>query len=159
MPDGEKTCGVSSFDCFLDASFPDLAEASLPSHSSELASLPNHSSTLPTVEDMETINLDLYTSTPSTELPSESTDISNDWSLPPFCFVPGDLENAEPVKECDSTLCTVAYDMIRQQNKRGVDMIEIGIRLWNGFIKGENDEEGCKVKNDLLFSVLEDIKG
>lgn len=60
-------------------------------------------------------------------------------------------------KECDTTLCIVAYDMIRQQNKRGVDMIEIGIRLWNGFVKGERDDEGCKVKNDLLFSVLEYI--
>ena len=56
------------------------------------------------------------------------------------------------------TLCSVAYDMIREQNKRGVDMIEIGIRLWNGFVKGEGGS-GCKVENDLLYSVLEYIKG
>ena len=60
--------------------------------------------------------------------------------------------------ESEMTLCSVAYDMIRQHNKRGVDMIDIGIRLWNGFVKGEGDS-GCKVENDLLYSVLEYIKG
>lgn len=56
----------------------------------------------------------------------------------------------------DLTLCTVAYDMIKNHNTRGVDMIEIGIRLWNGFVKGEGDS-GCKVQNKLLFGVLEYI--
>ena len=57
-----------------------------------------------------------------------------------------------------TTLCSVAYKLVREHNKRGVDMIEIGIRLWNGFVKGEGDE-GCKVENQLLSSVLEYIKG
>ncbi|PVH81147.1 hypothetical protein DL98DRAFT_531600 [Cadophora sp. DSE1049] len=61
--------------------------------------------------------------------------------------------------QCDAetTLCSEAYEMLRQHNKKGVDMIEIGIRLWNGFTKG--DERGCKVENKLLFSVLEYISG
>jgi hypothetical protein len=59
--------------------------------------------------------------------------------------------------DSDSTLCSVAFSLVRQHNKRGVDMIEIGIRLWNGFIKGGVDGDGCKVENKLLFSVLEYI--
>ena len=57
-----------------------------------------------------------------------------------------------------TTLCSVAYELVREHNNRGVDMIEIGIRLWNGFVKGEGDG-GCKVENELLYSVLEYIKG
>lgn len=57
-----------------------------------------------------------------------------------------------------TTLCSVAYELVRQHNKRGVDMIEIGIRLWNGFVKGD-EVGGCKVENKLLFSVLEYISG
>jgi hypothetical protein len=57
-----------------------------------------------------------------------------------------------------TTLCSVAYELIRENNKRGIDMIEIGIRLWNGFVK-DDGAGGCKVKNELLFSVLEYIKG
>jgi len=57
-----------------------------------------------------------------------------------------------------TTLCSVAYQMVREHNQRGIDMIEIGILLWNGFVKGEGDG-GCKVENELLSSVLEYIKG
>lgn len=57
-----------------------------------------------------------------------------------------------------TTLCSVAYELVREQNKRAVDMIEIGIRLWNGFLKGEG-AGGCRVDNELLASVLEYIKG
>ncbi|KAK0129215.1 hypothetical protein ONS95_001150 [Cadophora gregata] len=75
----------------------------------------------------------------------------------PSFFCP---ESSLPVtSQCDTetTLCSDAYEMLRQHNKKGVDMIEIGIRLWNGFTKG--DERGCKVENKLLFSVLEYISG
>jgi hypothetical protein len=60
--------------------------------------------------------------------------------------------------EDDTTLCSEAYELVRKHNNRGVDMIEIGIRLWNGFRKGDGDQ-GCKVENKLLFSVLEYISG
>ncbi|KFY31398.1 hypothetical protein V493_01149 [Pseudogymnoascus sp. VKM F-4281 (FW-2241)] len=39
-----------------------------------------------------------------------------------------------------TTLCSVAYDLVRQHNKKGVDMMEICIRLWNGLIKGDEGE-------------------
>jgi hypothetical protein len=57
-----------------------------------------------------------------------------------------------------TTLCSVAYELIHEHNKKGIDMIEIGIRLWNGFIK-DDGAGGCKVENELLFSVLEYING
>lgn len=77
--------------------------------------------------------------------------------LPPI--IPGDIFGGKTTQEeYGTTLCIVAYEMIRQQNKKRVDMIEIGIRLWNGFIKGDGDG-GCKVQNKLLFSVLEYISG
>lgn len=60
-------------------------------------------------------------------------------------------------RDAETTSCSDAYEMLRQHNKKGVDMIEIGIRLWNGFTKG--DERGCKVENKLLFSVLEYVSG
>ncbi|KAL3425751.1 hypothetical protein PVAG01_02542 [Phlyctema vagabunda] len=58
--------------------------------------------------------------------------------------------------DTDLTLCIVAYQMIREQNTKGVDMFEIGIQLWNGFVKGE-EGSGCKVQTKLLHSVLEYI--
>jgi hypothetical protein len=57
-----------------------------------------------------------------------------------------------------TTLCSEAYELLWRHNSRGVDVIEIGIRLWNGFRKGDGDQ-GCKVENKLLFSVLEYISG
>ncbi|CZR58465.1 uncharacterized protein PAC_08357 [Phialocephala subalpina] len=160
LPDDEKTSAPPNFNDFLSTPFSNLSDDFLQFDPPQSVPLPDLSSTLPTIDGVDSTNQDLHPPIPSTAQLSESTEISNDWSLPPFCFVPGDLESVEsPQKECDTTLCTVAYDMIRQQNNRGVDMIEIGIRLWNGFVKGEKDDEGCKVKNDLLFSVLEYIKG
>ncbi|KAF8859771.1 hypothetical protein BDZ45DRAFT_801451 [Acephala macrosclerotiorum] len=160
LPDDEKTSTSPIFNDLLNAPFPDLSEDFFQFESSQSIPPLDLSSTFPPVDSVESTLLALHTPIQPIAPLTESTEISNEWSLPPFCFVPGDLESVETApKECDTTLCTVAYDMIRQQNKKGVDMIEIGIRLWNGFVKGENDDEGCKVKNDLLFGVLEYVKG
>lgn len=74
-------------------------------------------------------------------------------------LIAGDLGHLN-LAESDgaTTLCSVAYDLVRQHNKKGVDMMEICIRLWNGLVKGA-EGEGCKVENKLLFSVLEYIRG
>jgi hypothetical protein len=70
-----------------------------------------------------------------------------------------DLANLDAISpDNGTTLCSVAYGLVRQHNKKGVDMMEICIRLWNGLIKG-SEGEGCKVENKLLFSVLEYIRG
>lgn len=76
---------------------------------------------------------------------------------PPFITSsPGHLNDQKPDE--DTTLCSVAYDLIRQHNNKGIDIMEICIRLWNGLKKGD-EGEGCKVENKLLFSVLEYIRG
>ena len=58
----------------------------------------------------------------------------------------------------DTTLCSTAYELVSQHNNKGIDMIEIGIRLSNGFRKGDGDS-GCRVENKLLFDLLDDISG
>jgi hypothetical protein len=58
----------------------------------------------------------------------------------------------------DTTPCTLAYKMIREHNKKGLDIVEICIRLWNGFVKGEENGEGCMVETKLLFNVLDYIR-
>lgn len=79
--------------------------------------------------------------------------------LPPRSVTLGDLARVETTqKECDTTLCSLAYDMIRQNDKKGVDMIEIAIILWNGFVKGSRVDEGCRVDNKLLHNVLDYIR-
>ncbi|KAG4436786.1 hypothetical protein IFR05_007720 [Cadophora sp. M221] len=91
-----------------------------------------------------------FTATPSTSLCSITTD-----ALSTFC-TSSSLPSTNQ-GDTDTTLCSEAYEMLHQHNKKGVDMIEIGIRLWNGFTKG--DGSGCKVENKLLFSVLEYVSG
>lgn len=74
-------------------------------------------------------------------------------------LITGDFGHLNAAKsDSATTLCSVAYDLVRQHNKKGVDMMEICIRLYNGLIKGD-EGEGCKVENKLLFSVLEYIRG
>jgi hypothetical protein len=75
----------------------------------------------------------------------------------PLCPAESLLSTSCPT-DSSTILCSVAYELVREHNKRGVDMIEIGIRLWNGFVKGEGDG-GCKVEKELLYKVLEYIKG
>ncbi|PMD11971.1 hypothetical protein NA56DRAFT_695808 [Hyaloscypha hepaticicola] len=81
--------------------------------------------------------------------------------VPPGVNLLCPVESLLPISsqsDSGTTLCSVAYELIREHNKRGIDMIEIGIRLWNGFVKGDR-AGGCKVENELLFSVLEYLKG
>ena len=85
----------------------------------------------------------------------------NQVACPPSAspLITGDLGHLNAAKsDSDTTLCSVAYDLVRQHNKKGVDMMEICIRLWNGLMKGD-EGEGCKVENNFLFSVLEYIRG
>ncbi|EPE29043.1 hypothetical protein GLAREA_00201 [Glarea lozoyensis ATCC 20868] len=65
---------------------------------------------------------------------------------------------SEPQRPLETTPCSAAYALIREHNKKGIDMIEIGILLWNGFAKGEGGG-GCTVDKNLLLSVLEYIRG
>ncbi|KAJ5279043.1 hypothetical protein N7478_004415 [Penicillium angulare] len=64
------------------------------------------------------------------------------------CSSDGDVLN--------TTLCSIAEDLVRQYNARGIDTDEIRQRLWAGFKKGQVGE-GCRVQNNMLFQVLDDI--
>jgi hypothetical protein len=57
----------------------------------------------------------------------------------------------------DATSCALAYQMVLQSNAKGLDMVEIQIRLWNGFRKGKNGSNDCAVDNKVLFELLDYI--
>lgn len=57
--------------------------------------------------------------------------------------------------ENESTmLCAEAYLLIEQQNFKGVHQKDVVTWLWTGFREPPNPGEGCRVKTDLLFSLL-----
>ncbi|KIM95755.1 hypothetical protein OIDMADRAFT_33838 [Oidiodendron maius Zn] len=51
-------------------------------------------------------------------------------------------------------LCAEAYLLIERQNFKGMHQKDIATWLWTGFRKPPNAGEGCRVKTDLLFSLL-----
>lgn len=53
-----------------------------------------------------------------------------------------------------TTACTEAYKMVLQYNHKGLDMVEINIRLWSGFKAGNQGCGGCTVDNKVLFDLL-----
>jgi hypothetical protein len=56
-------------------------------------------------------------------------------------------------------LCAEAYLLIEQQNFMGVHQRDVATWLWSGFRESPNPGEGCRVKTDLLFSLLAFISG
>jgi len=66
------------------------------------------------------------------------------------CPSPGNSDSA-------TTPCAVAYQMVLQYNIKGLDMVEIYIRLWNGCRKGRDGSRDCTVDNKVLFDVLDFI--
>jgi hypothetical protein len=57
----------------------------------------------------------------------------------------------------NTTLCEVAQDLIDQYNTAGVDLNVIKQKLSAGFRNG--DATGCRVQNNVLFEVLDEISG
>lgn len=58
-----------------------------------------------------------------------------------------------------TTLCADAGELIQQYNTLGVDVADIKKRLWAGCQKEVAVGEGCRVQNQLLFEVLNEISG
>jgi hypothetical protein len=81
---------------------------------------------------------------------------------PPLCCPgPGQGEsNTWPGASDDdllnTTMCAIADELITQYNTRGADMDEIRRKLWSGFRAG-NSGDGCRVQNQILFQVLDEI--
>lgn len=53
-----------------------------------------------------------------------------------------------------TTACTEAYQMVLQYNRKGLDMVEINIRLWSGFRAAKEGDGSCTVDNKVLFDLL-----
>ncbi|KAI9045734.1 bZIP transcription factor [Aspergillus affinis] len=72
---------------------------------------------------------------------------------------PAENEKSWPTNEdiLNTTLCAIAEELINQYNTRGVDVVEIRRKLWSGFSKGLTTDEGCRVQNQILFQVLDEI--
>ncbi|KAL3462841.1 hypothetical protein BJX64DRAFT_137005 [Aspergillus heterothallicus] len=58
----------------------------------------------------------------------------------------------------NTTLCGIAEQLVEQYNTRGVDITEIRQKLREGFFRSLT-EEGCRVQNQILFRVLDEISG
>jgi hypothetical protein len=69
------------------------------------------------------------------------------------------VQNTEDSDESDkvTTLCSIAYRLAFQCNKRGLGDVELNVRMQHGFRPGRNSTEGCRVDNRVLLSVLSEI--
>lgn len=56
----------------------------------------------------------------------------------------------------DTTLCSVAYSLILQYNRKGLNIVDLDLKLRAGYRMG-SIMEGCSLDNKLLFQVLADI--
>ncbi|KAL2014711.1 hypothetical protein VTN00DRAFT_2236 [Thermoascus crustaceus] len=68
-------------------------------------------------------------------------------------------EESWPANESalNTTLCAIAGELIHQYNTRGLDLTEIRNKLRVGFRRGMSTGEGCRVQNQVLFEVLNEI--
>lgn len=57
----------------------------------------------------------------------------------------------------DTTLCTVAAQLIRQYNSHDVDMVHIYSKLREGFRREICPGGGCRVQSHILFRILDEI--
>ena len=57
----------------------------------------------------------------------------------------------------NTTLCSLAFSLIMNNNRKGYDVAEIDLRLRAGYRYGSAPSDGCRVDNKILFSVLADI--
>ncbi|QDS72357.1 hypothetical protein FKW77_008121 [Venturia effusa] len=54
-----------------------------------------------------------------------------------------------------TTLCITAYNLIDQQNFRGLETSTVYQWLRQGFRSGHDRTDGCRVENSILFSLLD----
>ncbi|KAL4780022.1 hypothetical protein BJX76DRAFT_61806 [Aspergillus varians] len=88
------------------------------------------------------------------------SDESRGPELPPFCACSEDELQSLPINErvLNTTFCAIAEKLVDQYNSRGVDVSEIKRKLREGFLRSSS-EEGCRVQNQILFQVLDEISG
>ncbi|KAJ5364159.1 uncharacterized protein N7496_009872 [Penicillium cataractarum] len=89
--------------------------------------------------------------------PPQQPSIQPKLANPSLC----DCSPGDAMAECDddllnTTLCSMAEELINQYNINGIDIEEIRKRLWAGFKAGARGD-GCRVENQVLFQVLDEI--
>ncbi|KAJ5656723.1 hypothetical protein N7507_008673 [Penicillium longicatenatum] len=79
-------------------------------------------------------------------------------STPSLCNCPAEQADQWSSEQdvLNTTLCAIAEDLIFQCNARGTDIEELRRRLCSGFTKGQPGD-GCRVQNNILFQVLDEI--
>lgn len=91
---------------------------------------------------------------------ANSAEKKQQYNDPHLCkCLPGQRDLASGPVDGDvlnTTLCAIAEELIEQYNTRGTDLEEIRQRLWSGFQSGVAGD-GCRVQNNVLFQVLDDI--
>lgn len=82
---------------------------------------------------------------------------------PPLCCPPGSGQGgsitwpgASDDDVLNTTMCAIADELVNQYNTRGADIEEIRRKLWSGFRSGKSGD-GCRVQNQVLFQVLDEI--
>ncbi|KAL3478554.1 hypothetical protein BJX99DRAFT_256450 [Aspergillus californicus] len=92
------------------------------------------------------------------ESPIAKTEAPRDPEIPPFCACPEEGSESLPINErvLNTTFCAIAEKLVDQYNSRGLDVSEIRRKLRQGFFRGSS-EEGCRVQNQILFQVLDEI--
>ncbi|KAJ5309743.1 uncharacterized protein N7443_002204 [Penicillium atrosanguineum] len=94
--------------------------------------------------------------------PTEEQSPQNLKNLAPLCCSGSGQGSSEvwPTMSNDdlmnTTMCAIADELINQYNTSGADIEEIRRRLWSGF-RSEKSGDGCRVQNQILFQVLDEI--
>lgn len=84
-------------------------------------------------------------------------------ALDQSAFCPNDLWKAEMTTKTSgndnkrTTLCSLAFRLVAQCNKRGVDLQVIHIWMQHGFQLAMASNEGCRVDNQVLLDILTQI--
>jgi hypothetical protein len=63
----------------------------------------------------------------------------------------------EMASEDRTMLCSIAFRLILQSNKRRYSESEIDSKLCRGFRQGRTQSEKCRVDNEVLFALLSEI--
>ena len=73
-----------------------------------------------------------------------------------FCSTDDVLQN-EGYTSDGTTACTIAMSVIIQNNAKGYSTTELELRLLPGYLMTQSDNEDCRIRNRVLFSVLAEI--
>ncbi len=79
-----------------------------------------------------------------------------------FCCMAFGTKASGPLQPPDrnnTVLCSLAKEMIDQYNIDGEDLEHIKNRLAAGFAPPAAPGESCRVNNQLLFQILNDVSG